>query len=101
MNENENFVPQCVYGLHRDDGRENLPLTAYNNNGYLLPCCLVEGVEFHPVFSKFLDPALRVEDNESIDDIVTSDTWVDFFYNIINNKTVPSICLEKCSRECK
>lgn len=101
MDESEKFVPQCVHGLRMGEREENVPLTAYTNNGYLLPCCLVEGVEFHPVFSKFLDPALRVEDNESIDDIVTSDTWVDFFYNIINNKDVPSICLQKCSERCK
>lgn len=93
----EEFYPQCVHGIYREDGR-NLRLTAYTNNGYLLPCCLIEGVEFHPVFSKFLDPDLKVENNESISDIITSDTWVDFFDNIINRKDVPEICLRKCAR---
>lgn len=99
MSEYENFVPQCVHGLRMDNDKENLPLTAYTNNGYLLPCCLIEGVEFHPVFSNFLDPTLKVENNDSIDDIITSDTWVEFFYNIINKKDVPKICLMKCSRK--
>mgnify|MGYP001161368797 CR=1 FL=1 len=66
-------------------------------NGFLLPCCWCDQHNQLSDFKKlgFFDDKLRV-DNNSIEDIVLSDTWKKFRKQLLDNENVPWICQHKC-----
>jgi hypothetical protein len=83
------FKPLCLEG--------DL-LISYVNSGHMLPCCFAEGNR--EVFAQFFTDDLKIDNNDTIDDILTSDTWVDFYYDIKHNpKKVASYnhCVYCCS----
>lgn len=78
------FKPKCT--ISPETG------IVYNNKGFLFPCCWVDGPEYKDEWKEFWDESLNVANNESIEDILTSDTWVDFFYDIVNGIQKKKLC---------
>jgi len=77
---------------------------AYTATGYMLPCCFCDTgnsdwkkeFEFYGLWSEHL----KVENVESIQDILTSDEWYDFHKMLIDNpEAAPQVCKLKCSIE--
>ena len=85
------FKPKCI---HKNDKGGSTGI-AYNNKGFLLPCCWADGMENYDQFSAFYDESLNIK-NSSVEEIMTSDVWVDFFYNIINEVDLPDMCKQMC-----
>lgn len=57
----------------------------YNNRGFLTPCCWADGPNEEEDWKEFYSEELNVSNN-SIDEILTSDVWVNFFHNLSNGK---------------
>ena len=85
------FKPKCVLS-HRTG-------IYYNNRGYLTPCCFADGPEEEEDWKEFYDESLNVCNNDSIEDIITSDVCTDFFYNIINNIKLKKVCEKYCMED--
>ena len=85
------FKPKCV---NKND-RGGATGIAYNNRGFLLPCCWADGIQPDNGFLKFYEESLNLE-NSTVEEIITSEVWVDFFYNIMNEIDVPLTCRKMC-----
>jgi hypothetical protein len=88
--------PQCNSGTSSD-----LHIM-YSATGFLLPCCLCDSTkENHAEFEAlgFFDEELKVENNENLSDIVTSEVWNDF-YNMFEDNPhglgLPFECIKFC-----
>lgn len=72
---------------------------AYTSEGNILPCCWCSTPRNFEDFNSlgFYDESLKVKNNETIYDIITSETWqnfVDSLYYDIDN--LPDCCIKKC-----
>lgn len=65
----------------------------------MTPCCLADGPDEEEDWKEFYQDRLNVANNDSIEDIITSDVWVEFFYNTINNIKRKSVCERFCMEE--
>lgn len=70
------FKPKCM--INPETG------IFYNNRGFLTPCCWADGPEEEDDWKEFYTEELNVSNNDNIEDILTSDVWVDFFHNLSN-----------------
>lgn len=87
--------PRCIYNDH---GKEAMGI-AYCSNGYLLPCCWLDGImsKDHLTNLGMYDEELKLENNKSVDDIVHSTQWKKFIkILIVDSQNAPSKCHEKC-----
>ena len=71
----------------------------YTAEGYFLPCCFCDHPSVWPDMVKhgFYDESLHIDNNETVDDIITSDTWrkwVDLIQH--RPEDAPPICHKKC-----
>ena len=82
------FKPKCMRGEIQ---------TAFNNRGYLLPCCYCDH-KTHlktPQFQKLLKVS-KVSEVDSIEDIIFSDEWREFEENLRTEKNIPEVCVKHC-----
>tara|TARA_Y100000034_G_C6511761_1_gene219936 strand:+ start:106 stop:375 length:270 start_codon:yes stop_codon:yes gene_type:complete len=76
---------------------------SYHPSGYILPCCYTrvnDGSNFrHGIISTLYKEELKIDNVDSIEEIIFSDEWRDFF-DIIENKQDewPAICLKVCDQ---
>lgn len=87
--------PRCIYN---DQNKEVMGI-AYCSNGYLLPCCWLDGIQSEVQLTKLglYDNELKLENNNSVDDIVHSTQWKKFIKILIEDpQNAPSKCHEKC-----
>lgn len=87
---NMKLVPKCVH-VNRAE--------AYVNTGHILPCCWLDGMlaRKEPEIDKLFAEHLKVENNETLEDIITSEEWIEFFNNILNQpKNAPKECYKYC-----
>ena len=86
--------PKCLaFGARDNKG------AAYTSDGYMLPCCWLDDppVYRHVVEAGLKDPKLALENNNSLEDIFTSDTWEKFFQMLLNKPECASyMCKKKC-----
>jgi len=93
---NVKMEPQCNKGAPED-----LHIM-YSATGFLLPCCLCDSTKAnHDHFAAigFFDEELRVENNDNLIDIVTSDAWNEFYNSLEDNPSgfgLPPECLKFC-----
>ena len=83
--------PKC----HRQKG------IAYVSTGHLLPCCWCDtmGGESKAYFigAGFFNEELKLENNNTVEDILISDVWTDFHRRLIENpEDAPRCCKQKC-----
>ena len=65
-----------------------------------MPCCWVDKIEGwkDPILKKFFSEKLNLKNNDSVDDIIKSGTWQEFFSLLINNpELAPDICKSHCT----
>lgn len=95
------LVPKCL----RSALSKNRMPAAYTADGYMLPCCHMDDPVPEPMIRKFglRDDDLKLENNDSVKDIIASDRWNNFFDILLNNpKEAPSKCWKKCGEiDCK
>lgn len=75
---------------------------AYTSEGYVLPCCWVDSIGRIDDLKKhnLLDKELKLINNSSVNDIVTSTQWQDFYKMLKENpEEAPIKCKQKCSYE--
>ena len=98
----QNFRPKCL----RPDGANVGRSIAVTATGFVLPCCWLdrpdgsENLLEDEKIKFFFDKELHIDNNETIEDIVSSDTWQKFMSDLINRpeESAP-ICLKMCSSE--
>lgn len=84
--------PEC---LDRDCSLSQHP------SGYILPCCYTrvnDGSDpKHGLISSLYKERLKIDNVDSIEEIIFSDEWINFF-DVIENKEDewPDICLKVC-----
>jgi hypothetical protein len=83
------FKPKCL--------SHEAPI-AYSAEGYLIPCCWSDRTCGNAGYEKFYQPSLHIDNNESIEDILMSDTWLEF-YDMLEHQPneAPKHCHKKCS----
>lgn len=121
----QNFQPKCLLPLPPPNSppaeRQGISFTA---TGFVLPCCYLasyaafwpkasgessdggEGLNGHESFTEdekiklFFAKELHIDNNETIDDIINSDTWQNFMSDLINKPEESSpLCFIRCSQE--
>jgi hypothetical protein len=72
---------------------------AYTATGHILPCCWLDNNNKDPKqkVQQFLTDELKLENNDSIEDIITSDTWINFHKSLIDfPENAPRMCQKMC-----
>ena len=71
----------------------------YSAQGYLLPCCWCD--QGAPEFEKLKTEDLAVANNDSIQDIITSDAWIEFGNSLVasNGENAPEMCWKYCASD--
>ena len=67
------FKPMCI---------AKKTCIAYVNSGHILPCCFADGDR--DKFKLLMPEHLKVKNNKSIEDIITSNEWLKFFDGLMN-----------------
>lgn len=72
---------------------------AYTSDGFMLPCCWLDDPPVYDYVVKcgLKDPKLALANNDSLEQIYTSDEWENFFQIIVHNPEKASyMCKKKC-----
>ena len=80
---------------------------ALNAEGYLLPCCWTDPLrKLKSDYDGNMDgmddlfkEELKVENVDTIEDIILSTEWLDFFNKLNEGTNVPKICTKYCGKE--
>lgn len=75
---------------------------AYVSSGHLLPCCWCDSLHPKPkeefVKLGFFFEDLKLENNDTIEDILLSDVWIDFHKKLIETPEEATwVCKKNCS----
>ncbi len=74
--------PKCINSDQR---------ISYSSQGFLIPCCWFHDEE------PFFQEKFRVENNDSIEDILLSEEWLDFYRMLQEEpERAPYTCHRKC-----
>tara|TARA_B100000424_G_scaffold242996_1_gene212249 strand:+ start:3265 stop:3573 length:309 start_codon:yes stop_codon:yes gene_type:complete len=71
----------------------------HSNTGHILPCCWVDNdrLKRHELGSRLLHPDLSIDNNETIEDILLSDAWVEWDDMLRNEpEKAPHFCWDYC-----
>tara|TARA_B100000902_G_scaffold394529_1_gene451055 strand:+ start:984 stop:1928 length:945 start_codon:yes stop_codon:yes gene_type:complete len=85
------FIPKCIEG--------KIPV-AISATQSLLPCCWIDKQAgwADPILKKFFSDKLNLKNVESVEDIMKTGTWQEFFSLLINNpESVPDLCKHHCT----
>ena len=91
------FRPKCVKGKS----------FALNAEGYLLPCCWTDPLRKLKLnydgnmdgMDSLFKEKLNIENVDTINDIILSDEWINFFNKLINETSIPKICTRYCGTD--
>lgn len=88
--------PKCI--KVKEGASETMGI-AYASSGYLLPCCWLDSKTFeHELKAKgLLNENLKLANNSSVEDIISSDEWTNFIKELYTN---PDNALTKCKIKC-
>lgn len=85
----EKIYPKCL-SAWRD--------LAFTSTGHLTPCCWVNYSFHEPFLKDLLTDEMHIDNFESIEEILTSKPWRDFYNMIQNNQDLaPSTCRHYCT----
>lgn len=87
------FAPRCLMG-------KNSVAIHYSGDGFLSPCCWITMLdgnyrEEYPSNLLFQEH-LKLENNDSVEDVLESREWTTFFEHLENHVNVPDRCLKQC-----
>lgn len=67
----------------------------HSAEGYILPCCMSD----HGAIPQLWKEHLKIENVDSVDEILNSKEWISFFEMLRNNPNKsPSVCKRFCSK---
>jgi len=100
------MYPRChPYWVDGNKKIENRKIkgVAYVSTGHLLPCCWCDGddIEVISQYFKFglFDEDLKVENNDSLINILLSPEWIDFHKSLLEDPdNAPRPCKKHCSK---
>jgi hypothetical protein len=80
---------------------------ALNAEGYLLPCCWTDPLrKLKSNYDGNMDgmgdlfkEELKIENVNTVEDIILSTEWLDFFNGLTKGTSVPKICMKYCGDE--
>ena len=80
---------------------------ALNAEGYLLPCCWTDPLrKLKSNYDGNMDgmddlfkEELKIENVDTVEDIILSSEWLDFFNGLTKGTSVPKICMKYCGDE--
>ena len=86
--------PQCLL-------KENAADVGHSPLGFLTPCCYtcINSPEKHKGISQLYAENLKIDNVESVEEIIFSEEWLEFF-NMLENRPEdwPDICIKICDR---
>lgn len=84
------FKPKCILS-DRD--------VSFSNKGYVLPCCWTNISHEEKHLEKLFSEKLHIDNNNSIQEIIDSEEWKQFFDKLKNNPIddLPQTCIDYCS----
>lgn len=86
--------PQCLL-------KENATDVGHSPLGFLTPCCYtcINSPEKHKGISQLYAENLKIDNVESVEEIIFSEEWLEFF-NMLENRPEdwPDICIKICDR---
>lgn len=98
-----NYIkPQCMNQYIENGEIKTKPVTqgiAYTTDGFLLPCCWCDSLSTRKDIENlgFYNEKLKLSNNDSVEDILNSTTFINFIEIIINHpKEAPRCCKDKC-----
>ena len=66
--------------------------------GYILPCCWCDKPRYHKEFENLMQEHLKITNVNSVESIIHSKEWQDFYDTLINRpEEAPSLCHKFCS----
>jgi hypothetical protein len=81
--------PKCIYA-NKDFG--------YSTTGHLTPCCWANVSYADSYLEDLFTDALHIDNVDSIEDILNSKPWQDFYGMLINEpERAPRLCKKYCS----
>ena len=88
--------PKCI--IIKEGAKETMGI-AYTSNGYLLPCCWLDSKAYEAELKSkgLLNDNLKLANNNSVEDIISSEEWVKFIDELYSN---PDNTLTKCKLKC-
>jgi len=67
----------------------------YSNEGFILPCCWAD-YDKYKLIPQLVQDKFNLSNVNSIEEILNSEEWKNFFHNIKNNPL--PICIKYCSK---
>lgn len=104
------IYPRChpywiIDGEKIENNEESLgQKLAYTATGHLLPCCWLDNNNIHPEqkLDKLLADEMKLENFDSVYDIITTDIWTEFHRTLIDSpKDSPRTCKKMCGHHPK
>jgi hypothetical protein len=84
------FMPRCL---------NNKRQMAYSTLGFIIPCCWTDYPNTKD-YKMFFEDSLHIDKNETIDDILKTDTWQKFYHMLENSPdAAPKHCITMCSNK--
>lgn len=81
--------PKCLNGKN---------CFGFSAKGYLLPCCWADNYIRMKYFSELVQEKFHLSNVDSIDEIVNSQEWQDFYRGLIDNpEEAPQVCKDFCA----
>ena len=93
ISEDWELMPRCLSEKRR--------AIAYVNTGHLSPCCWVDGdkEQASEDYKMFFTEELKVANNDKVEDIIESETWLNFFKSLTEDpKNAPASCWKNCGQ---
>lgn len=97
------WEPQCVNETFAAEGKS----FGTSAKGYITPCCWIDLSyysdyetlkNYDPKIAILFKEHLKIENNESIEEILLSDEWQEFRRNLNSLDTAPKQCKKQCFR---
>mgnify|MGYP003133557082 CR=1 FL=1 len=96
--------PRCTPMYYNENGHKvydtrKIKGIAYIANGLLLPCCWCDQIHYQHEFEErgMRDEKLKLENNNSVEDIVESEPWKKFIYTILHEpENATTLCRARC-----
>lgn len=74
----------------------NNAMFGHSCQGYLLPCCWCDNIIFQDKYvSALYDPEIKIENKDTIDEIIESPQWR-YFVDAIQSEDPPKVCQHFC-----
>tara|TARA_Y100000004_G_C8731535_1_gene334533 strand:- start:97 stop:405 length:309 start_codon:yes stop_codon:yes gene_type:complete len=89
------IYPRC----EKKTGGKDYALSA---KGYLLPCCWCDAItpDKDPALKKLFNEHLHINNNDSVEEILLSDEWIEFKNTITKDyDNAPDVCKRYCGNK--